>query len=162
MRRPLTLLLLAPLAAALIASGCGSDDGGGSSSDETATTTATQSGEPLTKAEFIASADEICAAGDAKIDAGGQAFAGTSAKVDELTHTVIVPGLKEEIAQLRALTPPEADQAQIDDFINTFEDGVDQLDEDPSQLAGGDAFKTIIKARQVAGDYGMKACSRGY
>ena len=145
---------LAPIflaTAALAVAGCGDDD-----SDETS------GSEPLSKQEFIVAADEICASGDAEIDEGGQAFAGTEGeKVDELVGTVIAPGYREQIDQLSELVPPEADQAQIDEFLSTFETGVDQLEENPDQIVGGQAVATILEARQLARAYGMEACARG-
>jgi hypothetical protein len=159
LNRRLSSLLLAVLAAALIASGCG---GGDSSSNGSSSSSSTPSGTALSKDEFISKADQICAEGDAQIDKGGQAFAGTKGgKVDELVNTVIAPGLRNEIDQLRKLTPPEGDQAAVKDFLDTLERGVDQMEADPTQLAGGAALDTIIKARGLALAYGMSSCARG-
>lgn len=149
MHRLLLILILAAIAAALLgAAGCG-DDGGSSGS------------EPLNKEELIAAADQICAEGDAEIDAAGQAFAGSTGEVDELVRTVIAPGLRDQIEQLRELTPPAGDQPAFDEFLNTFEQGVDQLEANPEQLAGGQAVRTILEARRLAREYGMQSCSRG-
>ena len=150
-RLPRRLVPLLLAIGALGIAGCGDDDSDGSAASE-----------PLSKQEFIAAADEICASGDAEIDEGGQAFAGTEGEqVDELVGTVIVPGYREQIDQLEQLVPPEADQAQIDKFLNTFATGVDQLEENPDQIVGGQAVATIIEARQIARAYGMEACARG-
>jgi hypothetical protein len=150
--RQISIALMLALAAALIAAGCGDGDG---------STSSTAAGEPLSKAEFISQADQICAEGDAKIDEGGQAFAGTAGeKVDELVGTVIVPGYRDEIEQLRELTPPEGDEAEVEEFLNTFEQGIDALDQNPEQLAGGAALKTITEARVLAFKYGFKSCAR--
>ena len=74
---------------------------------------------------------------------------------------MIAPGYREQIDQLEELTPPEADQARIDEFLSTFATGVDQLDANPDQIVGGEAVATIIEARQIARAYGMEACARG-
>ena len=155
MNRQISILVLLALAAALIAAGCGDgDDDGGSASS-------TGGGESPEKQALIAQADRICAQGDAKIDAGGQKFAGTTNKVDQLVNTVIAPGYRDQIEQLRELTPPEDDQAVYDEFLNTFEQGVDQLEANPEELGGGPALGRIIEAREIAADYGMQACARG-
>jgi hypothetical protein len=149
MNRLLPILILAAMAVALLgAAGCG-DDGDSSGS------------EPLSKEELIAEADQVCAEGDAEIDAAGQAFAGSTDRVDELVRTVIAPGLREQIEQLRELTPPAGDQPAFDEFVDTFEQGVDRLEANPEQLARGLAVKTILEARELAREYGMQSCSRG-
>lgn len=144
-RMPHLLVLALALAAVLLA-GCGDGD---------------STGEPPSKQEFISKADQICEQGDAEIDAEGQEFAGRADVVEELTRTVIVPGYRDQLAQLRELTPPEGDEAEIKKFLGTFERGVDQLDASPRQLAGGRAIRTIIDARRLARSYGMGSCSRG-
>ena len=154
MNRQISILVLLGLAAALIAAGCGNGDDGSASS--------TDGGESPEKQALIAQADRICAQGDAKIDAGGQKFAGTTGnKVDQLVNMVIAPGYRDQIEQLRELTPPEDDQAFYDEFLNTFEQGVDQLEANPEELGGGPALGRIIEAREIAADYGMQACARG-
>ena len=115
MTRKLSILaLLFALAVALPVVGCGDDDDGDAGGDG-GTTTSAGGGEPLSKQEFISQADRICAQGDAEIDRAGQEFAGTSGEeVDELVLTVIAPGYRDQIEQIRELTPPEGDEAEID------------------------------------------------
>jgi hypothetical protein len=158
MNRKISILVLLALAAALIAAGCGNGDGDGDGDS----TSSTGGGESPEKQALIAQADRICAQGDAKIDKGGQKFAGTTGnKVDELVNTVIAPGYRDQIEQLRELTPPEDDQAVYDEFLSTFEQGVDQLEANPEELGGGPALGRIIEARDIAADFGMQACARG-
>ena len=141
--RSLTPLLVALIALGLAA--CGDDSGGD---------------EPLSKEDFIAQADEICATGDAELDEAGQAFAGGE-NADELITTVIVPGYRDQLEQIGELNPPEADQAEIQRFLDTFEQGVDMLAAHPDQVLNGEAFEKIIEARKLAEAYGMQSCSRG-
>jgi hypothetical protein len=151
-RRPSTLLALALTALAIGA--CGDDDDGDS-------TEPTSTGAELSKEEFIAQADEICAKGDAAIDKQGAAFAASAGqRNDELVGDVIAPGLREEIEQIRALNPPASDKKEVDAFLDKFEEGVDALEENPDQLAGGPALQTVIEARALAADYGFNACAR--
>lgn len=157
------LAALAAAAAAIALAGCGGDDDSGDG-DAGSTDTSAQAPDPASispeQRAFITKADKICSEGDAKIDKGGQAFAGTSNKVDQLVTTVIVPGTREEIEQLRALEPPAGDSDQVNEFIDTLEEGMDQLEETPSDLAGGPALQTIIDARALAFEYGLVDCAR--
>ncbi|MBM3667300.1 MAG: hypothetical protein FJW90_07445 [Actinobacteria bacterium] len=151
-RLPLMLLMLL-VSAALLAAGCGEDgDGGGEGG-----------GEELSKEEFVAQADEICAEGDAKIDEGGKAFAGTTGgKVEELVGTVVAPGYRDQIAQLRELEPPADEADEVEEWLDTFEQGVDELADSPKELAGGAALDTIVESRGMASELGLGACARGF
>ena len=154
MRGPTATLLALALLSGLI-SACGGDDG----DDES--TTPTPTGPELTKQQFIAQADEICAKGDAAIDKQGLAFSESGGTDNgELVADAIAPGLRGEIEQIRALTPPASDQEAVDAFLNRLEEGVDALEENPEQLGGGPALQTVIDARVLAADYGFDACAR--
>src|SRR5688572_30970926 len=96
MRKPLTLLTVAALGLAMLATGCGGDDDEETTVATTGPTGATGAagGEPLSKQEFIKQADAICAKGDDEINReGNQAFQGEPPSTEEqeqfATETVI-------------------------------------------------------------------------
>ena len=148
-RTKLTAVLaaFAVVFAAFAVAGCGDD------SDDTDTA----SGEPLSKEEFIAQADEICESGDAEIEQQALQL-GTEADENTLVTTVIVPGTRDQVEQIRELVPPEADEEAINEFLDTFDRGLDELENDPSTLSKP---ATIIEARQLATDYGFESCNTG-
>jgi hypothetical protein len=147
-RKLIALLVALAALAAIGLSACGDDSDGDDGS--------------LSKDEFISQADEICATGDAELDEAGQAYAATGGKqTEELITTVIVPGYRDQLEQLNELDPPEEDQAQIQEFLDTFERGVDMLEANPDQVLNGKAFGVVVEAREIAQDYGMQACARG-
>ncbi len=142
--------LLAALALAIAAfaiAGCG-DDG-----DDTETS----SGDPLSKEEFIAQADEICESGDADIEQQALDL-GVGVDPDELVTTVIVPGTRQQVEQIRELAPPEGDEEEINEFLDTFDRGLDELENDPATLTKA---KTIAEARTLAANYGFQSCDTG-
>ena len=141
---------LAALAAVLVLGmGCGDDDGG----DE---------GDSEARQEFIAQADRICGEGDAEIDAAGQKFSSRRPNdVAGLVSMIIVPGQREQLEELKRLEPPEGDEEAWSEFLDTYEQGVDQLEDAPGQVTNGEAFNTILEARNIARDYGLEACARG-
>lgn len=141
------LAVLAVMVAVFAVAGCG-DDGDG---------TETASGDPLSKEEFIAQADEICETGDAQIEQGALDL-GPNPDADTLVTTVIVPGTRTQVEQIRELVPPEGDEEQINEFLDTFDRGLDELENDPSTLAKAE---TIAEARQIAAVYGFKSCNAG-
>ncbi len=126
--------------AAFAVAGCGGDD------DDTDS-----------KEEFIAQADEICESGDAEIEQQALEL-GTGADENTLVTTVIVPGTRDQVEQIRALTPPEGDEDEIAEFLDTFDRGLDELEDDPSILSKAE---TIAEARQLATGYGFKSCNTG-
>jgi len=144
------LALLATLVLCVFAAACG-DDGD------------TSSGEALSKEEFIAQADEICAAGDAQIDAQGEDFTGRTdpSAREALVTTVIVPGTRDQLEQIRALSPPEGDEDEVNEFLDTLDRGLDELEDDPELLAAEEGPATILDARKLAMEYGFKSCDRG-
>ena len=132
--------------AVFLVAGCGGDDD-----------TETSSGDPLSKEEFIAQADEICESGDAEIEQ--QAIdLGPTPDADALVTTIIVPGTRDQVEQIRALTPPEGDEEEISEFLDTFDRGLDELENDPSILSKA---VTIAEARRLAAEYGFQSCDTG-
>ena len=149
------LVLIAALSAVtlLVIAACGGDDSSGGSS------------EPLTKAEFIAAADAICTEADEKNNALPE-----PTSIDDAIE-VLEDGLaifEEQLEALQALTPPEADRAQIDrseellgQVNSTIADAADAFADDDLQggqelLDGLDAVGTELD--QIAADYGLEAC----
>jgi len=129
----------------LFAAGCGGDDD--SSSDEPAPT----------KAAYIADADAICEAGQSDFEAivkdlpnDIEAPESQAAISDE-----IVPLYRDQIEQLRALTPPEGDEEATARIYDAVEEAVDETEANPSAL---DEVATFEEANNLAIDYGLKVC----
>jgi hypothetical protein len=129
----------------LFAAGCGGGDD--SSSDEPAPT----------KAAYIADADAICEAGQSDFEAivkdlpnDIEAPESQAAISDE-----IVPLYRDQIEQLRALTPPEGDEEATAGIYDAVEEAVDEVEEDPSAL---DEVATFEAANNLAIEYGLEVC----
>src|SRR5437870_516698 len=99
------LALAALLAVGAIAAGCGS------SNDNTTSTSS------LTKAEFIAKADAICAAGNQATNQAGQQQFGhnkpTQAQIQQFATNTIVPNVEKQVSEIKALGAPAGDEAQV-------------------------------------------------
>ena len=151
-------LALTGLAAtgALALGGCG----GGDDTTSTATTgpeTSTTAPAPaLTKEQFIAQADAICAAGDETINAAVQALGNGQPSHADLQQfaQIAVPALQEQVDAIRALPPPSGDEEQITAMLDAVQDGVDKIKSDPSAIEA-DPLK---QADQLAQDYGLQQC----
>jgi hypothetical protein len=140
--------LLAGLALLVAIAGCG-DDGDGD-------------GEALTREELIEQADEICSTGDAQIDSEAREFSQDNFEdIEGLVREIVVPGLEDEISQLRELEPPPELEQDYTAFVDTLERGTDELQANPEEFQLGGAYKTIRDARQQAESIGMTGCARG-
>ena len=166
MRRP--LLFLIPIAAAcFLAAGCGGDgDGGG--------------GEPLSKAEFISQADAICKKHEAEGDAikpedlpsdfDPTSPNATEEQLDRFGDYIdkIVPVFRDQLDELRELTPPEDFQTDYNRALGLLDETANEYEE--AGEAAHDADREKIKeklqegsrhsndADKIATDYGLKEC----
>jgi hypothetical protein len=147
MRTKLGVLLLAVVAVALVAAGCGGDD---------------DDGEALTKNEFIAQGDENCARADAELEAAErEAFSGgepSSAEAERFVTDDLLPNIQGQIDFLRNLNPPEADQDQVNEILDTAQEGVDGLEENPDEIEGGPAGEQLNQAGTELKEFGFEKC----
>lgn len=164
-QRKIALMLAALLALAALVAGCG---GGGSSSDSTSDTTSTESsdssGEAPTKAAFIKEGDKICTDDEAELNEEIEAFAkekGISTSEEpaealqiELFHELVLPNIARQAEDLAALTPPEGDEATIEELTDTLSEEVEAAEEE-SGLPGEETLKG---ATDQARAYGFKSC----
>jgi hypothetical protein len=154
--------LVAVLAVALIATGCGDDDEATTNGATGATgATGESGGEPLSKSEFIERADRICAEADKEIDEGvDQLLSGGEPTPQELarfTTETQVPVRQRQIDQIRALTPPEGDEGEVAAILEAAQDAVDQLEQNPS--LEGNVAGVFNETWLLAEDYGLRDCS---
>jgi hypothetical protein len=143
--RAAALALLA-IAGALVIAGCGDDD----------ETTTSDSGATLTKDEFIAKADAICAAGDQALTAAVQALGNGRPSQADLQRfaELAVPALQEQVDGIRALTPPAGDEDRVSAMLDAVQNGIDRIETDPSSIES-DPLKA---PGQLAEDYGLQEC----
>lgn len=138
-------VLALALAASLIAAGCGGDD------DD----------EALTKQEFITQADQVCAEGQAEIGKeADKVFKGqpSKAETEKFTTETAIPNIQSQIDGVRALTPPEGDEDQVNEITDSAQAALDEMKQDPSlltQRGGSDPFE---KTDQLSKEYGLKKC----
>ena len=115
--------------------GCGGADDT-TSTATTASETTTASAPALSKEQFIAQADAICAAGDKTINAAVQALGDGQPSQADLQQfaQIAVPALQEQVDAIRALPPPSGDEAQITAMLDAVQDGIDKIKSDPSAI----------------------------
>jgi hypothetical protein len=150
--KPFIALLAALAAISMIAVGCGGSDSTDSSS--------------ITKAQFIKQADAICEKGNEENEAEFEEFAEeknlsenkepTKAQQEEAITDIVAPGVQKQIEEIDALGAPEGDEKQVEAIVTSVEEGVEEIEEDPSSLIKGE--NPLGKGSKLAKEYGLKAC----
>lgn len=117
----------------------------------------------LTREEFVAQANAICAAGDAKIQAAAPAMSGEqmpSAEELEAFYGDIVAVSQEIIDELDALVPPEELRAEMESLITDARAVMDEIKTQDTATffaAEEDPF-AAVNARALA--MGLTACGQ--
>jgi hypothetical protein len=148
---------------ALVAvAGCGGDGDG----DKGASTTPVNGGAPLTKAQFIASADKLCKATTDKITAAATKLRASAQKTGTLPVREVatfltktsLPAYDALLDDLRALTPPKDDEKTIDGLVAALAGAIDTAKSDPVKYSKNGSADPFDDANKRAIAYGMKVC----
>ena len=119
---------------------------------------------PLTKKAFIKEADKICLQGNTLVEeifdeqpdlAPGEE---PDAAFFEAFWEEAGPVLQQEVDSVDALNEPKADKKKIKKMLDALQDGIDEINDDPSLLFEQDSLDPFDKASQLAQDYGFKVC----
>lgn len=143
-RSPIVFLLAVLTVAASLASlvGCG------------------DSQERLTKAQFIKGGDAICeqaGAEQAKL-AGHYKQKEVAPGYFEVVTAVFVPPMEKELRQLKALSPPQADEKKVRVILKGIESGVKDAKADYLDLFVKET-DPFAEANELARKYGLQACA---
>lgn len=152
---------LAAVAAAVVLTACGGGDG------TTASTGA--GGEPLSKQDLIAKGDAVCQHAREEFQQLQQSPPKSAEDAAALTQKLI-DITETEITQLRALTPPDSLQSNMDAYLKALEKNVGVLKQGLKAAQQGDAAgyakaqaKTVsqqVERLQLARGVGFTECSR--
>jgi len=115
-----TLVGLAVLTLGLLGAACGDEDGGG---------------DRLTAADFETQANAICAEGGAEVDSAATELFGDlgpnetpdPAELEAFIDDTLVPSVRDQLDQIRALEPPEDLEDEVDEIIEVTESTIDEL-----------------------------------
>jgi len=142
------IAVAAPLLVALAGIGCGS-----SKSSNTTTVAA------LSKPQFLAEGNAICAQGNQKIGPASQALGNhpSQAQITDFVTSTFVPNIQSQIDGIRALAAPTADKAAVKTMLDVAQANLNRMKSDPSLLAANTPpFGEFAK---LAHPYGLTACA---
>lgn len=166
--------LLPAVLAALALAGCGDDGGSG------AVTVATEALVP-SRPDYISQADGFCAFYESRVEELGRKRFGLNAKdfkvlpsgrivfraghrpsdaeIEDFVHTTAVPNFREELDEVRSLTTPRGDEAQVAAIYDAVSAAVDELEASPTVFADDAAVRRLFSEARVAGRrYGLREC----
>lgn len=163
MRKRVMWLVVLGLSSVMLAAGWGDD------SDNS-------ENEPLSKQEYIAQGDEICARANQKIQKqAGKFFSALRENLDrgfglhvvdpspqqlqQFGKEAVIPNVKSEIDELRALPAPGGDEQTVARIYAAAQAGFDRLEKDPTLLRDENAVnEAFAEANKLAADYGFTDC----
>jgi hypothetical protein len=137
--------------------GCGSSSKSSSSSSTSAATATTAS---ITKAEFLAKGNAICAAGNRQRVGVGKALGNNPSRsqVVNFVEKGFVPGIQSTIDQLRALGAPAGDQAKVTSMLDLAQADLNKVKANPVELLGGPGAFHGFAIQAHA--YGLTQCAK--
>lgn len=133
------------------------------------------------KRDYVVQADTICGQSEQGVQTEAEVALGVSAddftvaesgeivfkpgrrpsdaEIRAFGTDVVIPRLREQIADLRALTPPTGDEQEVDRIYAAAEAGVDKLEADPSLFNDeGAVTRELNQAERLARSYGFFDC----
>lgn len=156
MSRRLIAVVVAVAALAMIVAACG----GGSDSTETASS--------ISKAEFVKKGNAICAKGEKEVEDGVEKFAeknnlsernpASSKQVEELAEKILVPAVRKQLNELRALGIPSGDEEEVEAIFAAVEEALKETEEDPSVFGQEGGVGPFAKANKLSREYGLTVC----
>jgi hypothetical protein len=169
----LTMLLIAALATAALAIGCGGgDDGGegGSTVSGSSNSDSSQSGEPtvttssLSKAAFVKKADGLCRLGAEK----ALSYQSTDPEkanlpedqlLPEAIEATIAPSFQEVVDQIQELGAPSGDELQVEAFLDALQQEIDVIEERRTSVSSFAKLEALLRrSSALARDYGLESC----
>lgn len=161
-RLKLTLLFVVTLAGVVAIAGCGSE---GESSSQ-----ATASSGPLTKAEFIKRADEICREADKGVYFRAAGYRESHEKElnklppipreERMIRIFVLPSIKNQIEGIEALEAPKGDEKEIEQIINEMKAGLKAGEKEPYSVSyevpGEYPFNELA---ELGDEYGFQECT---
>jgi hypothetical protein len=140
------------VAIVVVAAGCGGED-------------SSTGGPSISKEAFIAKVDAICKRGNGRVEVAFADFLEENkdlkrpkpADFEGLVGDVLVPSVKREIEEVRALGAPDGDEEDVDEMVDALEEGVETAERNPKAVTNSsDAVFGI--ASRLAEEYGLEVC----
>lgn len=172
------MLLVAAMAAAAMAVGCGDDDestggGTGASSGGSAEAGAESDGElstevttaSISKEQFVKRAKRICDQGRGaalSYQPPGESSLSESELVSVTIEKSIAPSLRQVVAELQALGAPSGEEEQIEAFLEALLEGIEDLEDQRGSISSlEEVEESFTESGKLAREAGIALCAFG-
>ena len=120
--------------------------------------------EGVSKADYLARAKAVCQKGNqALTEASNAVFSKvppgqklSDPEVESFVRQTVIPTIRDQVKQLRALPPPKGKKAQVQEIYTALEKGLDELEKTPKKLIDSNVF---AEADSLATKYGISVCA---
>lgn len=115
-----------------------------------------------TKEEFLTKANAICKKYDGDIQKQAEARfkeEPNKQQLEQFATEVAIPDVTKEVAEIRALDKPSADEDQINEVLDSAEAATAELKADPALITEEGDKDPFAEASAKAGAVGMKECA---
>ena len=119
----------------------------------------------ISKTDYLAQAKTICQKGNRQLkSASDDVFAKlapgqkmTDAQIDDFVRNTVIPTVRDQVKQLRALPPPKGEKAHVNEIYDALDKGLAELDKNPKKLTDGS--NVFADADALANKYGISVCA---
>ena len=119
----------------------------------------------VTKTEYLAEARVICQKGNRALTAAsndvfaklapGQKL--SEPEIENFVRMTVIPTIRDQVGQLRALTPPKGEKQHVEEIYAELDKGLDELEKEPKKLIDGS--NVFAEADMLATKYGISVCA---
>lgn len=146
------IALIAVVAAVALVVGCGDNSSSSAGS--------------ISKEEFIVKADAVCKRTNARMEKAFGEFLKANKDIKKpndpalvgLVGDVMVPNIKREIEELRALGIPDGDEEKVEAIVAALEEGQETAENNPKVVTSASSDTVFGIASRIAGEYGLETC----
>lgn len=119
----------------------------------------------VTKTEYLSQARTICQKGNRALTSASNDILAKlppgqklpEPEVDAFVRNTVIPTIRDQVGQLRALTPPKGEKEHVEEIYRELDKGLDELEKDPKKLSDGS--NVFAGADELAKKYGIDVCS---
>ncbi len=123
------------------------------------------SGPTISKAAFVKKVDAVCSGGNKRMEVAFAHFLEANKNIkhpskadfEALVGKVLVPNLKREIKEIRAIGAPSGDEDKVGEILTALEEGLETAESNPQAAVNSSEAVFGISSR-LAKEYGLEVC----